>query len=176
MSASVTAPRPGGSPSDLEPFWMPFTANRQFKRLRAWWSRPRTCTTRPATDAARRIDHFGVRPELITTAKGLTNGTIPMGAVFARKGIYDAFMDASGDSIELLHGYTYSGHPVAAAAGLATLGVYKEDDLFESSAALAPYWQDAVLALLPASSWNRGRASRRRAPSKHSPRLSRKTC
>ncbi len=93
------------------------------------------------------VDYFGVRPDLITTAKGLTNGTIPMGAVFARKGIYDAFMDAPDNTIELFHGYTYSGHPVAAAAGLATLDVYKEDGLFERAAELAPYWEDAVHSL-----------------------------
>jgi len=92
-------------------------------------------------------DYFGVQPDLITTAKGLTNGTIPMGAVFARKGIYDAFMDAPDNAIELFHGYTYSGHPVAAAAGLATLDVYKEDGLFERAADLAPYWEDALHSL-----------------------------
>jgi beta-alanine--pyruvate transaminase len=92
-------------------------------------------------------DYFGVKPDLITTAKGITNGTIPMGAVFARRGIYDAFMDAPEGSIELFHGYTYSGHPVAAAAALATLDVYKEEGLFERAADLAPYWQDAVHAL-----------------------------
>jgi beta-alanine--pyruvate transaminase len=70
-----------------------------------------------------------------------------MGAVFARKGIYDAFMDAPDNTIELFHGYTYSGHPVAAAAGLATLDVYKEDNLFERAAELAPYWEDAVHSL-----------------------------
>lgn len=93
------------------------------------------------------VDYFGIRPDLITTAKGLTNGTIPMGAVFARKGIYDAFMDAPDNTIELFHGYTYSGHPVAAAAGLATLDVYKEEGLFDRAAGLAPYWEDAVHSL-----------------------------
>jgi len=92
-------------------------------------------------------DYFGVRPDLITTAKGITNGTIPMGAVFARKGIYDAFMDAPEGSIELFHGYTYSGHPVAAAAALATLDVYREEDLFARAAGLAPYWEDAIHSL-----------------------------
>ena len=57
-------------------------------------------------------EYFGVKPDLFTTAKGITNGVIPMGAVFARKGIYDAFMDAPDGSIELFHGYTYSGHPL----------------------------------------------------------------
>jgi beta-alanine--pyruvate transaminase len=92
-------------------------------------------------------EYFGVVPDLITTAKGITNGTIPMGAVFARKGIYDAFMNAPDNTIELFHGYTYSGHPVACAAGLATLDVYKEESLFERAAALSPYWEDAVHGL-----------------------------
>jgi beta-alanine--pyruvate transaminase len=92
-------------------------------------------------------EHFDVLPDLITTAKGLTNGTIPMGAVFARKGIYDAFMSAPDNTIELFHGYTYSGHPVACAAGLATLDVYKEEGLFERTAEMAPYWEDAIHAL-----------------------------
>jgi beta-alanine--pyruvate transaminase len=86
-------------------------------------------------------------PDLITTAKGITNGTIPMGAVFARKGIYDAFMNAPDNTIELFHGYTYSGHPVACAAGLATLDIYKEESLFERAADLAPYWEDGVHSL-----------------------------
>jgi beta-alanine--pyruvate transaminase len=70
-----------------------------------------------------------------------------MGAVFARKGIYDAFMDAPEGSIELFHGYTYSGHPLAAAAGLATMEVYREDDLFNRAADLAPYFEDALHSL-----------------------------
>jgi beta-alanine--pyruvate transaminase len=93
-------------------------------------------------------EHFGVKPDLITTAKGLTNGCVPMGAVFAKQGIYDTFMDnAPEGTIELFHGYTYSGHPLAAAAGLATLDVYKEEGLFERAAELAPYWEDAVHSL-----------------------------
>jgi len=92
-------------------------------------------------------EYFGIIPDIITTAKGLTNGTIPMGAVFVRKGIYDAFMDAPENTIELFHGYTYSGHPVAAAAGLATLEVYKEEGLFERAAELSGYWEDAVHSL-----------------------------
>jgi beta-alanine--pyruvate transaminase len=92
-------------------------------------------------------EYFGVKPDLITTAKGLTNGVIPMGAVFARKGIYDAFMDAPAGSIELFHGYTYSGHPIASAAALATLDVYKSEGLFERARDLIPYWEDAVHSL-----------------------------
>ena len=92
-------------------------------------------------------EYFGVVPDMITTAKGITNGTVPMGAVFVRKGIYDAFMNAPENTIELFHGYTYSGHPLACAAGLATLDVYKEEGLFERAAELAPYWEDAVHSL-----------------------------
>jgi beta-alanine--pyruvate transaminase len=92
-------------------------------------------------------EYFGVVPDLITTAKGITNGVIPMGAVFARKGIYDAFMNAPDNTIELFHGYTYSGNPVACAAGLATLDIYKEEGLFERAAGLASYWEDAIHSL-----------------------------
>ena len=92
-------------------------------------------------------EYFGVEPDLITCAKGLTSGTIPMGAVICRKGIYETFIDAadaSGSTIELFHGYTYTGHPVAAAAGLATLEVYKEEALFDRAAELAGYWENAL--------------------------------
>ncbi len=92
-------------------------------------------------------EYFGVVPDLITTAKGITNGVIPMGAVFARKGIYDAFMDAPDNTIELFHGYTYSGHPVACAAGLATMDIYREEGLFERAAGLASYWEDGIHSL-----------------------------
>jgi beta-alanine--pyruvate transaminase len=85
---------------------------------------------------------------MITCAKGLTNGTIPMGAVFIRKGIYDAFMEKAAEgSIELFHGYTYSAHPVACAAGVATLDIYQEEGLFERANALSGYWEDAVHSL-----------------------------
>ncbi len=92
-------------------------------------------------------EYFGVEPDLITCAKGLTSGTIPMGAVICRKGIYETFIDAadaSGGTIELFHGYTYTGHPVAAAAGLATLEVYKEEGLFDRAAELSGYWENAL--------------------------------
>jgi beta-alanine--pyruvate transaminase len=92
-------------------------------------------------------EYFGVVPDLITTAKGLTNGVVPMGAVFARKGIYDAFMNAPENTIELFHGYTYSGNPVACAASLATLDIYKDEGLFERAAGLAAYWEDAIHSL-----------------------------
>jgi beta-alanine--pyruvate transaminase len=92
-------------------------------------------------------EYFGVKPDMITCAKGLTNGSIPMGAVICRKGIYDAFMDAPENAIELFHGYTYSGHPVACAAGLASLDIYKEEGLFERARDLSGYWQDGVHSL-----------------------------
>lgn len=91
--------------------------------------------------------YFDVLPDIMTTAKGLTNGTIPMGAVFVRKHIYDAFMNGPEHMIELFHGYTYSGHPVAAAAGIATLDVYKEEGLLTRGAELAAYWEGAVHSL-----------------------------
>ncbi|MBT5415306.1 MAG: aspartate aminotransferase family protein [Rhodospirillaceae bacterium] len=93
-------------------------------------------------------DRFGVVPDLMTTAKGLTNATVPMGAVFCRKFIHDAFMQGDNThAVELTHGYTYSAHPLAAAAGLATLDVYQEEGLFERAAELEPYWQDALHSL-----------------------------
>ena len=91
--------------------------------------------------------HYDVMPDLITCAKGLTNGVIPMGAVLATKDIHDAFMTGPEHMIELFHGYTYSGNPIASAAGLATLETYREEGLFDRAAALAPYWQDALHSL-----------------------------
>ena len=92
-------------------------------------------------------EHFGVTPDIITTAKGLTNGVIPMGAVLVKKEIYDAFMTGPEHLIELFHGYTYSGNPIACAAGLATLETYREEGLFERAAGLADYWADALHSL-----------------------------
>jgi len=91
--------------------------------------------------------HYGVTPDMMTTAKGLTNGVIPMGAVLASAEIHDAFMQGDEGLIELFHGYTYSGNPMASAAGLATLETYKEDGLFENARDLAPYFEDALHAL-----------------------------
>ncbi|OUS08180.1 aspartate aminotransferase family protein [Rhodobacterales bacterium 52_120_T64] len=91
--------------------------------------------------------HYGVTPDMMTTAKGLTNGVIPMGAVIASAEIHDAFMDGPENMIELFHGYTYSGNPIASAAGLATLETYKEDGLFENARDLAGYWEDALHGL-----------------------------
>ena len=90
---------------------------------------------------------FGVTPDLITCAKGLTNGVIPMGAVLATAEIHDAFMTGPENVIELFHGYTYSGNPMAAAAGIATLETYREEGLFERALELEPYWQDALHSL-----------------------------
>ncbi|SIO11682.1 beta-alanine--pyruvate transaminase [Rhodovulum sp. ES.010] len=92
-------------------------------------------------------DHFGVLPDMMTTAKGLTNGVIPMGAVLTTPAIHDAFMQGPEHLIELFHGYTYSGNPIASAAGLATLQTYREEGLFENAASLAPYWEDALHSL-----------------------------
>jgi beta-alanine--pyruvate transaminase len=92
-------------------------------------------------------DYFGVLPDLMTVAKGITNGTIPMGAVFARDGIYEAFMQGPPGTIELFHGYTYSGHPIACAAAQATLEVYAEEHLFERAQQLSETWQQAVHSL-----------------------------
>jgi beta-alanine--pyruvate transaminase len=92
-------------------------------------------------------DHFGVLPDMVTLAKGLTNATIPMGAVGVREGIYQAFMNGPAEGIELPHGYTYSGHPVAAAAALAAMDVYEQEELFGRAAELAPYFEDAAHAL-----------------------------
>ena len=92
-------------------------------------------------------DYFGVSPDIITTAKGVTNGTVPMGAVFVKGRIHDAFMNVAEDAIDFFHGYTYSGHPVACAAAIATLEVYKEEGLLTRAAELAPYWQEAIHAL-----------------------------
>ena len=93
-------------------------------------------------------DLFGVVPDIICLAKGLTNGTVPMGAVVVRKGVYEALMNAAPENaIELFHGYTYSGHPLAAAAALASLDVFEEEHLFERAAELAPYFEDAVHSL-----------------------------
>lgn len=91
--------------------------------------------------------HFGVLPDMMTTAKGLTNGVIPMGAVLTTSEVHDTFMTGPEHMIELFHGYTYSGNPIASAAGIATLETYKEEGLFERAAALEPYWEAALHSL-----------------------------
>ena len=90
---------------------------------------------------------LGVMPDLMTLAKGITSGTVPMGAVVAQDAIYEAFMSGPPQAIELFHGYTYSGHPLAAAAGLATLDTYAEEGLFARAAELAGAWEEAVHSL-----------------------------
>ncbi len=97
-------------------------------------------------------DYFNVIPDLMCVAKGITNGCIPMGAVFAKESIYDTFMQGPEATIELFHGYTYSGHPLACAAALATLDIYQNEKLFEKAATIAPYWQDALQSLKGISS------------------------
>ncbi|MEM9105400.1 MAG: aspartate aminotransferase family protein [Pseudomonadota bacterium] len=92
-------------------------------------------------------DYFGVVPDIMVTAKGLTNGVIPMGAVFVKNEIHDAFMNGPEHMIEFFHGYTYSGNPIASAAGIATLETYQEDGLLTRGSELAPYWQEALHSL-----------------------------
>ena len=89
-------------------------------------------------------DYFGVTPDLMTVAKGLTSGVIPMGAMFARREVYETFMSGPEHLIEFAHGYTYSGHPVACAAALGTLDTYQEEGLLTRAGELEPYWSDAV--------------------------------
>ena len=91
-------------------------------------------------------DFFDVRPDLMTTAKGLTNGVVPMGAVFSRSMIYDTLMQSPA-GIEFFHGYTYSGHPLACAAGLASLQVFKEEKVLEHAQSMTAYWEDALHSL-----------------------------
>ena len=86
-------------------------------------------------------------PDLITTAKGITNGTVPMGAVFMKENLYQAFMTGPENAIEMPHGYTYSAHPVACAAGIATMEVYEEEGLLTRVGELAKYWEDAAHSL-----------------------------
>ena len=90
-------------------------------------------------------ERYGVIPDMITFAKGVTSGAAPMGGVLVRKGIFDAFMNGPDHVIELFHGYTYSGHPMAAAAGLAALEIYKEEGLFERAKTLEPVFADAMM-------------------------------
>ena len=95
-------------------------------------------------------EYFGVAPDILTMAKGLTNGAVPMGAVAVQRAVHDSIVDATPTGIEFSHGYTYSGHPLASAAGLATLHTYREQGLFGRAATLAPYWEEAVHRLASA--------------------------
>ncbi|MDE0308709.1 MAG: aminotransferase class III-fold pyridoxal phosphate-dependent enzyme [Acidiferrobacterales bacterium] len=91
---------------------------------------------------------FGVTPDLMTLAKALTNAALPMGAIVVGRHVYDTIVDAAPDkAIELFHGYTYSGHPAACVAGLATLDIYRDENLFECGRQLSGYFQDSVFAL-----------------------------
>jgi beta-alanine--pyruvate transaminase len=92
-------------------------------------------------------ERFGVTPDLLTFAKGVTSGTVPMGGVLVRQGIYDAFQNSADHVIELFHGYTYTGHPIAAAAGLATMNLYRDENLFDKAAKLEKTWSDAAFSL-----------------------------
>lgn len=92
-------------------------------------------------------DFFGVTPDIMTTAKGLTNGVIPMGAVFVKEEIHDAFMNGPEHMIEFMHGYTYSGNPIASAAALATLDTYEEEGLLTRAGELAPYFEEQLHSL-----------------------------
>jgi beta-alanine--pyruvate transaminase len=92
-------------------------------------------------------ERYDVVPDMITFAKGVTSGAVPMGGVIVRKPIFDAFMNGPDNAIELFHGYTYSGHPLAAAASLATLDIYRDEGLFERAKTLEPIWADAIMDL-----------------------------
>jgi beta-alanine--pyruvate transaminase len=92
-------------------------------------------------------DYFGVTPDIMTTAKGVTNGVVPMGAVFVKGDIYEAFMNGPEHVIEFFHGYTYSGNPASSAAALATLDIYQEENLLTRGAELADYFADALHSL-----------------------------
>lgn len=100
--------------------------------------------------SATAAEYFGVSPDILTMAKGLTNGTVPMGAVAVSRAIHDQIVEGAPPGIELFHGYTYSGHPLAAAAGLATLALYQEEGLFARASSLARRWEDAAHALADA--------------------------
>ena len=99
------------------------------------------------TGASFAAEKYDIEADMITTAKGLTNGVVPMGAVLTTAEIHDTFMTGPEGMIELFHGYTYSGNPVACAAALATLDAYNEESLFERAAEMAPYWEDALHSL-----------------------------
>ena len=92
-------------------------------------------------------ERFGIVPDMVTCAKGLTNGTVPMAGVVVRHGIYEAFMSGPENAVELPHGYTYSGHPLAAAAALAAMDIYRSEDLFARAKSLESYWEDGVHSL-----------------------------
>ena len=90
---------------------------------------------------------FGVQPDLVTCAKGMTNATVPMGGVLATAAVRDAFRDGPKAMPDLFHGYTYSGHPLASAACIATLDAYRDGAIFENSAAMAGPWEGMLHGL-----------------------------
>jgi beta-alanine--pyruvate transaminase len=92
-------------------------------------------------------DRFGVVPDIVTFAKGITSGVVPLGGALVQKHVYDAFMQGPEHLVEFFHGYTYSGHPLACAAGLAALAVYREEGVFEQARALESVFEEAVHAL-----------------------------
>jgi beta-alanine--pyruvate transaminase len=92
-------------------------------------------------------EKFNVIPDIITTAKGITNATIPMGGVFVTSDIYGTFMSSGDGGVEFSHGYTYSGHPVACAAGMATLDIYESEGLFDRVNDQGNHWMDSLLSL-----------------------------
>ena len=92
-------------------------------------------------------ERFGVMPDIINVAKGLTNGVVPMGGVLVRREIFDTFMEGTAPGIELFHGYTYSGHPVAAAAGVAALATYREEGTFDHARSLESHFEEAIHSL-----------------------------
>ncbi|MFC3099848.1 aspartate aminotransferase family protein [Altererythrobacter lauratis] len=92
-------------------------------------------------------ERLGVTPDIITLAKGLTNAAVPMGAVAVRREVHDTILNSAAPGIELFHGYTYSGHPLAAAAAIATLGIYQSEGLFQRAVELEEYWADAIHSL-----------------------------
>ncbi|MFL5147208.1 MAG: aspartate aminotransferase family protein, partial [Microvirga sp.] len=92
-------------------------------------------------------ERYGVIPDMITFAKGVNSGTVPMGGVMVRQGLYDTFMKGPEHMIELFHGYTYSGHPLACASALAAQDIYRDEKLFERAKTLEPVWADAIHGL-----------------------------
>ena len=95
--------------------------------------------------------YFGFKPDLMTVAKGMTNATVPMGGVYATEEIRQAFLNGPETMVDLFHGYTYSGHPLACAAAIATLDVYRDEGIFENAAAMAHIWEDMLHSLKGAS-------------------------
>jgi beta-alanine--pyruvate transaminase len=99
------------------------------------------------TGSAFAAETFGVTPDMIVFAKGISNGAVPLGGVLVKKEIYEALMTGPEWAVEFYHGYTYSGHPLATAAAIATLDVYEQEGLFDRARELAPYFEQAVHSL-----------------------------